>query len=66
METTTISALTEFLVNLLLCIWSCVSIAFLVSMIQSIINERKREKRDREHEARELEYHEARMKEYDK
>ena len=59
MEANTVSALTEFLVNFLLGIWSCVSITFLVSMIQNIVSERKREKRD-------LEYHEARMKEYNK
>ena len=35
-------------------------------MIQNIVNDRKREKRDREREARDLEYHEARMKEYNK
>ena len=46
-------------INFLLGVWSCVSITFLVSMIQNIVSERKREKRD-------LEYHEARMKEYNK
>ena len=59
MEANTVSALTEFLVNFLLGVWSCVSITFLGSMIQNIVSERKREKRD-------LEYHEARMKEYNK
>ena len=59
MEANTVSALPESLVNFLLGIWSCVSITFLVSMIQNIVSERKREKRD-------LEYHEARMKEYNK
>ena len=66
MEANTVSALTEFLVNFLLGVWSCVSITFLISMIQNIVSERKREKRDREREARDLEYHEARMKEYNK
>ena len=66
MEANTVSALTEFLVNFILGVWSCVSITFLVSMIQNIVNDRKREKRDREREARDLEYHEARMKEYNK
>jgi len=59
MEANTVSALTEFLVNFLLGVWSCVSITFLISMIQNIVSERKREKRD-------LEYHETRMKEYNK
>ena len=59
MEANTVSALTEFFVNFLLGVWSCVSITFLISMIQNIVSERKREKRD-------LEYHEARMKEYNK
>ena len=66
METNTVSALTEFIVNFLLGTWACVSVSFLVSMIQSIVNERKREKREREREARDLEYHEARIKEYNR
>lgn len=66
MEANTVSALTEFLVNFLLGVWSCVSITFLVSMIQNIVIDCKREKCDREREARDLEYHEARMKEFNK
>ena len=77
MEANTVSALTEFLGNFLLGVWSCVSITFLVSMIQNIVNDRKREKRnaaweaerqqlEKERALREVEYHEARMKELDK
>lgn len=64
MEANTVSALTEFLVNFLLGVWSCVSITFLVSMIQNIVESRRQAKRDRDREARDIEYHEARMKEF--
>ena len=64
MEANTVSALTETLVNILLGIWSCVSIGFLISMIQNIVESRRQAKRDRDREARDIEYHEARMKEF--
>lgn len=66
MEANTVSALTETLVNILLGIWSCVSIGFLISMVQNIVESRRQAKRDRDREARDIEYHEARMKEYNK
>lgn len=43
-------------------IWVCISITFLVNSIQSIINDRKREKRELESQKRDIEYHELRMK----
>ena len=64
MDTTTVSAVTEFLVNILL---GCFSISTLVWVgvgIQSFINDRKSEKRDQEKAKRDEEYHEQRMKEY--
>lgn len=64
MEANTVSALTETLVNILLGIWSCVSIGFLISMVQNIVESRRQAKRDRDREARDIEYHEARMKEF--
>ena len=61
----------------LLAIWLCVSAVILISSIQSFIYDRKREKRnaaweverqqlEKERALREVEYHEARMKELDK
>ncbi len=42
--------------------WLFISIGILVSSIQSIVNEHKREKREQEKDKRDLEYHEKRMK----
>lgn len=64
MEANTVSALTEFFLNFLLGSWCCLSVGALVMLIQTIISDRKREKREAEREARDLEYHEARMKQY--
>lgn len=41
--------------------WLCISIAFLATIIQSIVYDRKREKREKEQAARDLEYHNKRM-----
>lgn len=62
MDGTTVSTLTEALVNVLLGSFTIVCISLAVNMIQSIINDRRREKRELESAARDLEYHEARMK----
>ena len=45
----------------LLAIWLCVSAVILISSIQSFIYDRKREKREKEQAARDLEYHTRRM-----
>ena len=45
------------LVNICIGGFACVGLTTAISMIQSIINDRKREKRD-------LEYHEKRMKDF--
>lgn len=44
--------------------FACVGLATAVSMIQSIINDHKREKREQEKDKRDLEYHEKRMKNF--
>lgn len=56
----------NILVTALLGIWACLSIGLFVSLVQGIVNDRKREKREKrekEQASRDLEYHEKRMKE---
>ena len=53
----------NILLTALLGIWACVSIGLFVSLVQGIVNDRKREKREKEQASRDLEYHEKRMKE---
>lgn len=64
MEATTVSALTEMLVNFLLGGFSLVCICVAVNMIQSIVNDHKREKREEKKSAQDDEYHAQRMKEF--
>ena len=45
----------------LLIIWLCFSVVFLITAVQSLFYDRKREKREREQAARDLEYHTKRM-----
>ena len=54
METIMISTI---LVNICIGCFACVGLATAVSMIQSIINDHKREKREQEKDKRDLEYH---------
>lgn len=56
--------MTTILVNILLALYSVLCVTFLVSMIQSIRNDRKSTKRDAEREARDKEYHEKRMRDF--
>ena len=58
--------LQSILVIILLAIWFVFSIVFLITTVQNLINDRKREQREVEKDKRDLEYHEARMKEYRK
>ena len=58
--------LQSILVIILLAIWFVFSIVFLITAIQNLINDRKREQREVEKDKRDLEYHEARMKEHRK
>lgn len=52
------------LVIVLLAVWPCISISFLITSIQSLLYDRRREKREVERDKRELEYHEKRMNDY--
>ena len=54
------------LIIILLSIWLVFSVVFLITAIQNFINDRKREQREGDKDKRDLEYHEARMKEYRK
>ena len=49
------------LLAILLVSWLLISIAGLVAAIQSVIYDYKREKREKERDARDAEYHEKRM-----
>ena len=63
MEVATMEMLQAILVVILLAIWFVFSIVFLITAVQNLINDRKREQREVEKDKRDLEYHEARMKE---
>lgn len=52
------------LVIVLLAVWSGISITFLITSIQSLLYDRRREKREIEKDKRDLEYHEKRMNDY--
>lgn len=54
--------ISTILVNICIGSFACVGVGFAVSMIQTIINDHKREKREEERDKRDLEYHEKRMK----
>ena len=54
------------LIIILLSIWLVFSVVFLITAIQNFINDRKREQREADKDKRDLEYREARMKEYRK
>lgn len=56
--------MTTILVNILLGLFSVLCVTLLISMIQSIRNDRKSAKRDVEREARDKEYHEKRMRDF--
>jgi F0F1-type ATP synthase membrane subunit b/b' len=60
MEVATMEMFQSILVIILLAIWLVFSIVFLITAIQNLINDRKREV---DKDKRDLEYHEARMKE---
>lgn len=66
MDTTTVSAVTELLVNILLGCFSLATLTWVGVGIQTFINDRRSEKRDQEKAKREEEYHEKRMREYRK
>lgn len=49
------------LITILLFVWLCISISFLVNSIQSFLYYRKREKRELAQAERDKEYHDKRM-----
>lgn len=53
----------NILITALLGVWVCVSIGLFVWILQGVIIDRKREKREEARAARDLEYHERRMNE---
>ena len=53
------------LIIVLMC-WALVSIGFLLFSIQNFRDDRRREKREREKELRDIEYHNERMKQLKK
>lgn len=62
MDTTTVSVLTEVLVNILLGSFSVLISCWVIVGVQTLVNDHKREKREEESAKRDLEYHEQRMK----
>lgn len=60
----------EMLKNIILIIvlmcWALVSLGFLLFSIQNFRDDRRREKREREKELRDIEYHNERMKQLKK
>ena len=66
METTTVSAVTELLVNILIGCFSLSTLTWAFVGLQTFINDRRTEKRNQEKEKRDAEYHEQRMKEFTK
>ena len=53
-----------FLLTILLAVWICISVGFFVAVVQNIIMDHRREKRNQAQLLRDLEYHEKRMKDY--
>ncbi len=52
------------LVIVLLAVWSCFSISILITSIQNLLYDRRREKREVEKDKRDLEYYEKRMNDF--
>ena len=52
------------LVTALLVIWFCISVSFLISAVQNIVNDHKRERRELEKDKRDVDYHGKRMSEW--
>ena len=64
MDGTTVSAVTEFLMNVLIGCFSLATLSWVFVGVQSFFNDRKHEKREQEKEKRDAEYHAERMKEF--
>lgn len=61
-----VSLITNILINILLGSLSLMFLSACAIGIQTLINDRKHEKREQEREKRDAEYHRARMKEFQK
>ena len=66
MDASTVSVLTETLVNILLWCFSLAVLSWVLVGIEAFINDRKREKREEESAKRDEEYHIKRMKDLDR
>lgn len=60
----TVTTFQAILLTVLILIWLCFSVVCLIAAIQNLILDRRRERREREQAARDLEYHQKRMKDY--
>ena len=60
----TLNTLQTILLTVIIFIWLCFSIVCLINTVRSGIYDRKRDKREQEREARDLEYHQKRMNDY--
>lgn len=58
--------LQTILITIILAAWLCLSVTFLVTTIMSLVYDHKREKREKEQAARDLEYHKKRMETLEK
>ena len=64
MDGTQVSAVTEFLMDVLIGSFSLATLTWVFVGIQTFFNDRREEKRRQEQAKRDDEYHAARMKEY--
>lgn len=62
-EVATLALIQNLIITILLGIWAVISIILVVSLLQTIIRDRKQEQREAEKAARDKEYHEKRMSE---
>ena len=53
-----------FLLTILLAVWICISVGLFVAVVQNIIMDHRREKRNQAQILRDLDYHEKRMKDF--
>lgn len=63
---TTVNAVTEILMDILLGSFSLATLSWMFVAVQTFINDRRQDKRNQEKEKRDAEYHLERMKEFKK
>ena len=66
MDGSTVSTVTELLINILIGSFSLLVVSWVFVSVQSFFNDRRREKREAERDRRDAEYHLERMKEFKK